>query len=145
MMLRNGSPALGINAHLIGVPGGRWLLNTPSLVLDLDLLDENIARMARTCAEQNIALRPHAKTHKSIEIARRQLEAGAIGICCAKLGEAEILAAGGIDAILVTSPVVSAEGCRRLAALNRLCPELMVVTDSARNARNLAEAAAASG
>jgi len=140
-----GKPSLGVNAHLIGVPGGRWRLNTPSLILDLDLLDENIARMARLCAEQNIALRPHAKTHKSIEIARRQLKAGAIGICCAKLGEAEILAAGGIDSLLVTSPVVSPEGCRRLAPLNRLCPDLMIVTDSAKNARDLAAAGAASG
>ena len=137
--------ALGINAHLLHVPGGRWRLNTPSLVLDLDLLEENIARMASLCASQSIALRPHAKTHKSIEIARRQLQAGAVGICCAKLGEAEILAAGGIDSILVTSPVVSAEGCRRLAALNRLCPDLMIVTDSAANVADLAGAGAASG
>jgi len=145
-MAEGGSkPNLGVNAHLVGVPGGRRRLNTPSLVLDLDLLDENIARMARFCAERKIALRPHAKTHKSIHIARRQLKAGAIGICCAKLGEAEILAAGGIPSILVTSPVVSAEGCRRLGELNRLCPDLIVVTDSIGNARDLAAAGAASG
>jgi 3-hydroxy-D-aspartate aldolase len=136
---------LGVNAHLVGVPGGRWRLNTPSLIVDLDLLDENIAKMARLCVEQGIELRPHAKTHKSIEIARRQLKAGAIGICCAKLGEAEILAAGGIESVLVTSPVVTAEGCRRLAALNRLCPELIVVTDCAANAAMLCAAAEASG
>ena len=146
MMIENaGKPDLGVNAHLLNVPGGRWRLNTPSLILDLDLLDENIARMARLCAGQNFALRPHAKSHKSIRIARRQLEAGAVGICCAKLGEAEVFAAGGIDSILLTSPVVSAEGCRRLADLNRLCPDLMVVTDSIENAENLAGAGAASG
>ena len=146
MMIEDSArPALGINAHLVGVPGGRWRLNTPSLIVDLDLLEENIARMARLCEEQAIKLRPHAKTHKSIEIARRQLAAGAIGICCAKLGEAEILAAGGIGAILVTSPVVSEEGGRRLASLNRLCPELMIVTDSAANVELLVGAAAASG
>jgi 3-hydroxy-D-aspartate aldolase len=138
------NPSLGLNARLLHVPGGRWRLNTPSLVLDLDLLEANIATMARLCAERNIALRPHAKTHKSIEIARRQLQAGAVGICCAKLGEAEVLAAGGIDSILVTSPVVSADGCRRLAALNRLCPDLMIVTDSAANVADLAAAGAAS-
>ncbi|TMJ19918.1 MAG: DSD1 family PLP-dependent enzyme [Alphaproteobacteria bacterium] len=135
----------GVNAHLVGVPGGRWRLNTPSVIVDLDLLEANIAKMARLCAESGIALRPHAKTHKSIEIARRQLGAGAIGICCAKLGEAEILAGGGIESILLTSPVVSAEGCRRLAALNRRCPELMVVADCAPNVAMLADAAADSG
>ncbi len=138
-------PAHGLNAHLIGVPGGRWRLNTPSLIVDLDLLDENIATMARLCAAENIALRPHAKTHKSIRIAKRQLAAGAVGICCAKLGEAEIIAAGGISSILVTSQVVSEQGGRRLAALNRLCPELMIVTDSAANVELLAASGAASG
>lgn len=138
-------PGLGINAHLLDVPGGRWRLNTPSLIVDLDLLEANIAKMARLCRERAIALRPHAKTHKSIEIARRQLAAGAIGICCAKLGEAEVLAAGGIGSILVTSPVVTPEGCRRLAAVNRLCPDLMVVSDRAANVDLLAGAGAASG
>jgi 3-hydroxy-D-aspartate aldolase len=138
-------PDLGVNGHLLHVPGGRWRLNTPSLIIDLDLLDGNIARMAGLCAERAIKLRPHAKTHKSIEIARRQLAAGAVGICCAKLGEAEILAAGGIESILITSPVVTAEGCRRLAALNRLCPELMIVTDSEANVADLSGAGAASG
>jgi D-serine deaminase-like pyridoxal phosphate-dependent protein len=73
------------------------------------------------------------------------LQAGAVGICCAKLGEAEVLAAGGIGSLLVTSPVVSAEGMRRIAALNRLCPDLMIVTDSAANVHDLAGAGAASG
>jgi D-serine deaminase-like pyridoxal phosphate-dependent protein len=140
-----GKPDLGVNAHLIHVLGGRWLLNTPSLIVDLDLLEANIATMARLCRQQGIKLRPHAKTHKSVEIASRQLNAGAVGICCAKLGEAEVLAAGGIGSILVTSPVVTAEGCRRLADLNRLCPDLMVVTDSVANAKDLAGAGAASG
>jgi 3-hydroxy-D-aspartate aldolase len=143
MMAQNNIPSL--NAHLLHVPGGRRRLNTPALILDLDLLEANIALMARLCAERNIGLRPHAKTHKSIEIARRQLAAGAVGICCAKLGEAEVLAAGGIGSILVTSPVVTAEGCRRLAALNRTCPELMIVTDSLANVADLAAAGAASG
>jgi len=146
MMVQDvGRPSLGVNAHLLDVPGGRWRLNTPSLIIDLDLLEENIAKMARLCGQQAIALRPHAKTHKSIEIARRQLTAGAIGICCAKLGEAEVFAAGGIGSILITSPVVSQEGCQRLAALNRLCPDLMIVTDCAANAEVLSLAGAASG
>ena len=145
MHLPAAKPDLGVNAHLVGVPGGRWRLNTPALVVDLDLLDSNIARMARFCADSGIGLRPHSKSHKSLEIARRQLEAGAVGICCAKLGEAEIFAAGGIDAILVTSPLVTAEAGRRLAALNRSCADLMVVTDSPVHLDMLAAAAAGSG
>jgi len=136
---------LGLNAHLLDVPDGRWRLNTPSLVIDLDRFEENIARMARHCERHGIALRPHSKTHKSIEIAKRQVQAGAIGICCAKLGEAEIFAAGGIESILVTSPVVTTEGARRLAALNRTCPDLMIVIDNAAAVRLLASAGAASG
>ena len=136
---------LGLNAHLVGIPGGRWRLNTPSLIVDLDRLEANIARMAEICASAGVGLRPHAKTHKSVEIARRQLAAGAVGICCAKLGEAEVLAAGGIGSLLITSPVVTEEGRRRLAALNRLCPELVLVTDSEANACDLAVAAAESG
>jgi 3-hydroxy-D-aspartate aldolase len=144
-MLQDAGKAPSVNAHLIDVPGGRWRLNTPALLLDLDRFEANVALMARLCAKSGIALRPHAKSHKSIEIARRQIAAGAIGICCAKLGEAEVFAAGGIGSILITSPVVTEEGARRLAALNRLCPELMVVCDSAANVAALAEAGAASG
>lgn len=136
---------LGINAHLVGVPGGRWRLNTPSLIVDLDRLEANIASMAQLCARQGIGLRPHAKTHKSIEIAKRQMRAGAIGICCAKLGEAEVLAGGGIESVLVTSPIVTGEGGRRLAALNRLCPDLMVVLDNMATVDLLAGAATESG
>lgn len=140
-----GRPQRGVNAHLVGVAGGRWRLNTPSLIVDLDTLEANIAKMARLCDQRQIKLRPHTKTHKSIEIARRQIAAGAIGVCCAKLGEAEILAAGGIDSILITSPVVTGEGGRRLGALNRLCPELIVVADNLAIVDRLDGAAAVSG
>jgi 3-hydroxy-D-aspartate aldolase len=107
-----------LHAHLIGRPGSRAELNTPVLVLDLDILDANIAAMAALAAPTGTALRPHAKTHKSVDIARRQMAAGAVGLCCAKLGEAEVLAAGGIDRLLITSPVVSAPAVARLVALN---------------------------
>jgi 3-hydroxy-D-aspartate aldolase len=136
---------LGVNGHLIGVAGGRWRLNTPSLIVDLDGLEANIARMARLCRESGIALRPHAKTHKSIEIAKRQMAAGAVGICCAKLGEAEVLSAGGIESILITSPIVTGDGRRRLAELNRVCPDLLVVADCTAHAEALGEVGRASG
>ena len=134
-----------LNEDLIGVPGGRGKLQTPALVIDLDALERNIAAMAAHARRHGVALRPHAKTHKSVEIARRQIAAGAVGICCAKLGEAEALAAGGIESILITSPVVSDGGIARLTALNARMGELIAVCDDAVVASRLAQAASASG
>lgn len=134
-----------VNAYLLGRPGARRRLNTPALVLDLDCFEANVARMAAIAAGHGIALRPHAKTHKCAEIARRQLAAGAVGQCCAKLGEAEALADRGIGGLLLTSPVVTVEGIARLIALARRTPGTAVVVDHPANVRDLAEAAAAAG
>ena len=136
---------VALHGALIGVPGGRGELNTPVLVVDLDALDRNIARMADFAVAHRVALRPHAKTHKSVEVARRQIAAGAIGQCCAKLGEAEALAEGGVDGLHITSPVVSRPAMARLAALNARLASLTVVIDNAENARALAAAVAAEG
>ncbi len=133
-----------LNENLIGVPGGRWKLQTPALVVDLDILERNIAEMAAHAQRHGIALRPHAKTHKSGEIAKRQMAAGALGICCAKLGEAEALADAGIESILITSPVVTEGGIARLTALSARLKELVVVCDDAETATRLEEAARAS-
>src|SRR5580692_11793016 len=94
-----------LHAHLIGRQGSRRSLNTPALVLDVEALDRNIEAMANFASAHGLKLRPHAKTHKSVDIADRQVHAGAVGVCCAKLGEAEALADGGIQNILITSPV----------------------------------------
>ena len=134
-----------LHAHLIGQQGGRKSLNTPVLVIDLDALDRNIAKMAAFAKEHGIALRPHAKTHKSTDIARKQIAAGAVGVCCAKLGEAEAMADGGIGAILITSPVVSAPAIERLIKLNARVPDLRVTVDNPANATALNAAATASG
>jgi D-serine deaminase-like pyridoxal phosphate-dependent protein len=136
---------LELNADLIGVPGGRWRLATPALVIDVDRLDANIARMAQHARANNVALRPHAKTHKCSEIARRQIAAGALGICVAKLGEAEALADAGIDSILITSPVVTERGIERLIALNAGLRELLAVCDNPAIAERLAVVASSSG
>ena len=88
-------------------------LRTPAVLIDRARALRNIERMQAAAAARGIALRPHAKTHKSPLVARWQLDRGAIGICCAKLGEAEALAAEGIDDILITSPVVSAPAIAR--------------------------------
>jgi D-serine deaminase-like pyridoxal phosphate-dependent protein len=134
-----------LNANLIGVPGSRWKLQTPALVVDLDGMERNIAKMAEHAKAHGIALRPHAKTHKSVEIAKRQIAAGALGQCCAKLGEAEALAEGGIDSILLTSPVVTDGGVERLMALNARTNDLMATCDNLAIARKLDAAAQANG
>ena len=133
------------NAALIGVPGGRHQLDTPALLLDLDAMERNIARMAQFAEDHGVRLRPHVKTHKSAAIAQRQLAAGAIGVSCATLGEAETMAAAGIPGVLITSPIVTTGKIRRLVELaSRAAPgEVMVVVDHPRNVDDLAAAAAA--
>ena len=135
-----------LHAGLIGVPGSRDALNTPVLVVDRAALERNIARMAAFAAEKGIKLRPHAKTHKSVDIAKLQRAAGAVGFCCAKLGEAEALAEGGITSgLLITSPVVSPPAIARLVALNAATTDLMVVVDHPANVAALGEAASGGG
>uniref|UniRef100_UPI0025F89993 alanine racemase n=1 Tax=Sphingomonas sp. TaxID=28214 RepID=UPI0025F89993 len=121
---------LELHAHLIGQQGSRAALNTPVLVLDIDQLDRNIATMQALADAHDVALRPHAKTHKSVDIARRQVAAGAVGLCCAKIGEAEVLADGGIMGLLITSPVAAPMAIERLAALARRSAGLMAAVDN---------------
>ena len=121
---------LELHAHLIGQQGSRGALNTPVLVLDLDKLDRNIAALQALAAARGVALRPHAKTHKSVDIARRQIAAGAVGLCCAKIGEAEVLADGGITGLLITSPVSAPGAIERLAALAKRGIGLMAAIDN---------------
>jgi 3-hydroxy-D-aspartate aldolase len=120
---------IALHAALIGTANSRAMLNTPALVVDLDRLDSNIAAMQLRADTAGIALRPHAKTHKSIDIARRQIAAGAVGVCCAKIGEAETLADGAIGGILITSPVAAPAAIARLAALAKRSQGLMAVVD----------------
>ncbi len=128
------------NAHMLGQQGAARALNTPALVLDLDAFERNLTRMMDHCRSAGIGLRAHAKTHKSVEIARRQIEAGAVGICVAKLGEAEVMGQGGIQSVLITSPVVKEDGIRRLMILNDTINDLMVTVDNMANAQALARA-----
>ncbi len=134
-----------LHAHLIGQQGGRRALNTPVLLIDRDALERNIAAMAAFAKQAGITLRPHSKTHKSVEIAKLQVAAGAVGVCCAKLGEAEAMADGGIESILITSPVVAPQGIERLMKLNARIPDLRVTADNEVNAHALAAAAAMAG
>ena len=92
---------------------------TPAVVVDLDVVERNIARVQALCDKHGVANRPHIKTHKSLMIASLQREAGASGITCQKLGEAEIMAAGGFDDILITYNLLGSEKMGRLGALRR--------------------------
>ena len=100
------------------IVAGDQVLDTPLIAVDLDLLQRNIAEMAALAASHGVALRPHAKTHKSPHIARLQLEAGAVGLTCAKLGEAEVLVEqGGVTDILIAYPIVGDIKIQRLLQL----------------------------
>jgi 3-hydroxy-D-aspartate aldolase len=132
---------IDLHKHLIGQQGSRRALNTPALVTDRDALQRNVEKMAAFAKQNGVALRPHAKTHKSVEIARLQMAAGAVGVCCAKIGEAEALAAGGIGAILITSPVVTPQAIARLVTLHERIGDLRVVADNPDNVAALAAAA----
>ncbi|MEE8172613.1 MAG: DSD1 family PLP-dependent enzyme [Alphaproteobacteria bacterium] len=136
---------LGPNTPLIGQPGSRARLMTPALVLDLDAMEGNIARMQGFSEEHDISLRPHCKTHKSIAIARLQIEAGALGIGAATLGEAEIMGGAGIPGVLVTSPVIADTKIDALMALNREAEGLMQTVDNMENLRALDAAAGQAG
>lgn len=120
---------LTLHAALLNQSGGRAHLNTPVLIIDEAALDRNIAKMAARARAVSVDLRPHAKTHKSIDIAKRQIAAGAIGLCVAKIGEAEVLHAGGITGLLITSPVTAPPAITRLAQLAAKAPDLMAVID----------------
>jgi 3-hydroxy-D-aspartate aldolase len=136
---------LGPNGRFIGVAGGRSQLSTPALLLDIDALDRNIRRMADFAKSIGVNIRPHSKGNKSIAISKRQLAAGAIGICCTTIGEAEVMGGAGVPSILVTSPVVTPAMIGRLLALNENVEELIVVMDDAGNADTVAGAIGSSG
>ncbi|MGC4193252.1 MAG: DSD1 family PLP-dependent enzyme [Thermomicrobiales bacterium] len=123
---------------LVGLPLDQ--IDTPALLVDLPALDRNIAIMAEATASRGVGWRPHAKAHKSPAIAHRLLNAGALGVTCAKLGEAEVFAASGVRDILIANQVVGPIKARRLAALATYC-DVMVAADSLENARQLEEAA----
>ena len=115
-------------------------LDTPSLVLDIDIFEENLKKMRDFGASYGKKLRPHAKTHKCPEIAKRQIAAGnCAGICAAKLSEAEKLADAGIEDILITSPVTAPWKILRLADLNRRISNLQVTVDNFEQIKMLAE------
>jgi D-serine deaminase-like pyridoxal phosphate-dependent protein len=118
-------------------------LATPALLLDLDAFHSNIGKMAGYLKERKRAFRPHGKTHKCPEIAKALIRAGAVGVCAAKISEAEAFAREGVSGLLVTTAVIGRQKIARAVRLASKRPETIFCVDDAQNVRDLNEAAAA--
>ena len=129
----------------IEVGVSKWDLDTPCLCVDLDRLEANLDRMQTTVTRNGIASRPHAKTHKCPAIARLQLATGSVGICTAKISEAEVMSAHGIAEILLTTVNVTPRKIRRAMLLRKRGDGFTQAVDTAANARDLSAAAEAAG
>ena len=132
----NGGPQIGIS---------KWDLDTPALCVDLDKLEANIAKAQAVLTRNGITARPHAKTHKCAAIAKLQLAAGAIGICTAKLSEAETLFAAGVQPLCMTTANASVNKVKRAMQLAKRNPQFIQAVDYAPNARDLDAAAREAG
>jgi D-serine deaminase-like pyridoxal phosphate-dependent protein len=117
-------------------------IDTPSMVVDEAILQKNIAEMAALARSVGVALRPHIKTHKTPQVARLQLAAGAVGLTCAKLGETEVMVDGGADDVLMAYPTIGELKIRRLLALMERA-RMIVALDSHEAAEALSDAMAA--
>lgn len=134
-----------------GMDTAKWIgmpvedLDTPALLLDRSASDHNLRKMADFFQGRKCQLRPHFKNHKCVTLARRQLEAGsAVGMTCAKLGEAEVLADGGVSDVLIANQVVGQHKMERLVEVARRI-DLKVAVDSIVQAEPISQAAAAAG
>jgi 3-hydroxy-D-aspartate aldolase len=123
----------------------KWDLDTPALCVDLDVFERNIATMRTKLTAMHVASRPHGKSHKCPAIAKLQLAGGSIGICAAKISEAEVFSANGIGPILMTTSNVTANKIRRAMAIRTANPQFVQAVDYPQNARDLNDAAKASG
>ena len=119
-------------------------LDTPCIVVDLDIAEANIAKLQAAANEMGVGVRPHFKTHKSPYWARKQIAAGAIGICAAKIGEAEVMVEAGVPDVMITNQVIGARKIARLVALARAA-NMIVAVDDASNVVELSEASVAAG
>jgi D-serine deaminase-like pyridoxal phosphate-dependent protein len=123
----------------------KWDLDTPALCVDLDKLERNIAKMQRALAANKLGARPHAKTHKCAAIAKLQMTAGALGICTAKISEAEALMREGLDKVCMTTSNLSASKIRQAMKLRKKSPGFIQAVDFDQNARDLNAAAKEAG
>jgi D-serine deaminase-like pyridoxal phosphate-dependent protein len=119
-------------------------IDTPALVIDLDAMERNLAAMAAFARQGRMRLRPHAKMHKCAAIAKLQVDAGAVGVCVQKLGEAEVLAELGVKDIFISNEIVDASKLARVAALAGRA-KLAIAVDSQLGIQRLADALSAAG
>lgn len=126
------------------IPQLKREIETPALIIDLDLFEKNLKLMSNFCKEKNIGLRPHVKSHKTPEIAKLQIASGACGITCAKLSEAEAMAKAGIGDILVSNQIVGEQKIRRLVELARET-NITVAVDSEENIDEISKIASSNG
>src|SRR5262245_4193526 len=129
--------------NLTGI--SKWEIDTPALCVDLDKFSKNIASMRTRLAELKVASRPHAKTHKCPAIAKLQLANGSVGICTAKVSEAEVFSANGIGPILMTTSNVTKSKIRRAMQIRKANPQFVQAVDYPDNARDLNDAAKEAG
>ena len=141
--LRASTPAPASAYLEVGLPKSDLL--TPALCVDLDALEANIDTMQSTVSANGIGVRPHTKTHKTPAIAQMQMARGAVGICTAKLTEAEVMFEHGLPEILLTTPNVSAAKIRRAMQLRKWCDGFTQAVDTEANARDLDAAANEAG
>lgn len=136
--------SLALESGSIMIGARKWDIETPALLIDLDLMDKNIAKMSEYFGARRQKLRAHSKTHKSPIIAHKQISCGSLGVCVQKLGEAEVMVNGGVDDVLITNEVVDPRKMRRLVALNNYA-DVKVAVDNAVTASTLSDVAKAQG
>ena len=123
----------------------KWDLDSPALCVDLDKMERNIRKAQASLKTAGLGVRPHAKTHKCPAIAKMQIEAGAIGICAAKLSESEVMLSNGIASVLMTGVNLSIPKINKAMALRKKYPGFIQAVDNAQNAQDLQDAAKAAG
>ena len=117
------------------------ILPTPCMVVDLDMFNANVKHMAETAKTNGVNVRPHVKVHKSVDVAKHQVAAGAVGLTCATIAEAELFSGAGIKGVLWTKQPVGVNNIQRAVALSKKDPTFMLVTDDAQVVDWLEEAA----
>ena len=146
-----GYTAAEMKAAADGVDGAvrtgvsKWELDTPALCVDLDKMEQNIAKMQATLKKNGIPSRPHAKTHKCAAIAKYQIKTGSIGICCAKVSEAEAMLEQGVTKVMMTTSNPSPSKIRRAMKIRKANKEYIQAVDEEQNARDLSAAAKEAG
>lgn len=142
---RAGAAAASYDAIPLKSPMSLWDLPTPALVIDEAAMESNLNKMADFYRGKKAKLRPHTKTHKCPILAKKQIAKGAVGVCAAKVSEAEVMVDAGVENVLITSPVVTREKIDRVLALANESPGVSIVVDQERNVRDFDDAARAAG